>query len=286
VHGAACAALIAWTALAAPSAAAPLAIPWAKLEGAVDLLANERETVAQILRSARGYVGCTKTVAECLAAKPVVPAAWRLARYVVFLAGQGLDEKELGAVLAQRRASVLPEKAQAIPLLGAPLLGDAQAKVVIVEYADFRCGHCAVVGPLLKALQQRRPKQVALCFKPYALAPGPSVIAARAALAAHRQGKFWQLAELLFANPDQHTPDGVTELARRAKLDLAAFESAFGDRAILQQIDLLKIEGLRLGLKGTPTIFVNGKRYDMPKDARHLAERIDDELDLLDAAPR
>jgi len=255
-------------------------IPWKKLEGGDDLMSNEKETAAKVMKGFPLYHGCKGTITRCLKKKPAIKSAWRLANYVVFLVGKGLDEKEVNKVLELRRQSARPKKIHTISVAGVPRRGKAKAKVTIVEYADFRCGHCALLGPIVKSVLAKKGDQVTLYFKPYPLRPGESVIAAIAALAAHRQGKFWKMHDLLFANPELHSKAGVETLAKRAGLDLGRFRAAMKDRNVLKQIDKNKIEGLRLGIKGTPTLFVNGKRYKLRKDRRHISERIDEELEM------
>jgi len=89
------------------------------------------------------------------------------------------------------------------------------------------------------------------------------------------------MAQLLFANSDRHTEPGVLKLARKAKLDLGRFRAAMKDVNLLKQIERNKIEGVRLGIKGTPTLFFNGKPHFLRKDERHLRDRIEEELELL-----
>ena len=243
------------------------------------------ESQKKIAREAMGridcYHGCTGRIAVCLAAKPRSGTAWRLARYVVFLAGKRLDAELIAKVIERRRQSVKPKTVHDIKPGAAPRLGDARAPPTIVEYADFQCRHCAEVAPVLEKLV-RGNKRVALYFKVYPLRfKGPSLVAARAALAAQRQGKFWPMAHLLFADRDAHTEKGVEQLARKAGLDLDRFRASMKDTNLLKQIEANKIEGVRLGLEGTPALFFNGKPHLLRKDEHHLRDRIEEELELL-----
>jgi protein-disulfide isomerase len=259
-------------------------IPWKRLPGAADLLQNERETAAKVMRSVKHTHRCTLSIARCLASKPEIEGVWRLARYVIYLAGKGLDEKDIVTVLDRRRKSLFPEKVAHIPITKAtpPLVPSAsKPKLVIVEYADFRCGHCANLSPLLTKLVQRSAGKVALHFKPFPLrSKGPSVVAARAVLAAGRQGKFWPMARLLFRSPQSHTEAGVLELARRGKLDVKRFAADFKDPGLARLVGLIRAEAKQLGVKATPTLFFNGKRFLLPADERHLTDRIADGLEL------
>jgi protein-disulfide isomerase len=259
-------------------------IPWRELKDASDLSAKDRDVAEKALRSVECYEGCKGSIASCLAVRPRVKTAWRLANYVVFLAGMTLTLDELTKAMKERKDSVLPAKVQKIALDDLPRLGDPKARVVLVEYADFQCGHCATLSPLLEKMVQHFKGSLVLYFKPYPLADkGPRLIAAQAALAAHRQGKFWPMAKLLFDELDAHTGSGVEALARKLKLDVDRFRAAMKDTSLLKQIERAKIEGVRLGLVGTPTLYFNGKRYQLPKDEKHLWDRVEEELDLLAA---
>lgn len=272
-------------AASAASASHAQAIPWRELKDATDLSAKERDVAEKALRSVECYEGCKGSIARCLAVRPRVKTAWRLANYVVFLAGMTLNLDELTKAMKQRKDSVLPAKVQKIALDDLPRLGDPKARVVLVEYADFQCSHCAALSPLLEKMVGHFKGSLAVYFKPYPLADkGPRLLAAQAALAAHRQGKFWPMAKMLFDDPDTHTASGVEELARKLKLDVDRFRAAMKDTSLLKQIERSKIEGVRLGLVGTPTLYVNGKLYQLPKDEKHLWDRVEEELDLL--APR
>lgn len=260
--------------------------PLSRVKGFSRLGLSQREAARAALEKTPCYHGCKHSFARCLGVKPRVPTAWRVARYAVFLASKGLRADQIQQVLVLRKKSVLPDKVHQLKVdATTPRLGDPRAKVVIVEFADFRCGHCAVVSPALKKVVRSMKGKAVLYFKPYPLRfRGPNLKACWAALAAHRQGKFWPMARLLFANQDAHTQEGVEKLARKLKLDMDKFRAHLKDVNLAKVLEANKIEGLRAGLKGTPTIYVNGKKYRMRKDERHFRDRIEEELELLAAA--
>jgi len=265
--------------------AAPLparADPLDRVDGYRKLGQSQHKAAQEAARTIACYHGCKGSITHCLAVKPRVATAWRLARYIVYLAGHKLDAELIAKVVDRRRQSVRPDKVHEIKSDEAPLLGDARAPLTIVEYADFECRHCAALIPVLERLVKAFRGKLALRFKVYPLRfKGPPLLAARAALAAHRQGKFWPMAHLLFEDPDRHTADGVEQLARKAGLDLAGFRAAMKDTNLLKQIERNRIEGLRLGIKGTPSLFFNGKPHLLRKDEYHLRDRIEEELELL-----
>lgn len=254
-------------------------IKWSYLPKARELSAKQRTEVQKVLESFNSYHGCQKSIAACLGQIAQQGAlARRLGRYAVFLASKGLDAAAISKILEARRLSAMGPR-KSIDLKDAPRLGPKEAKVIIVEYADFRCTHCAAVSPMLERLVKRYKGKVALYFKPYPLKiPGPSLDTAHAALAAARQGKFWPMHDALFGNRNDHDDAGLRKLAAKVGLDLARFDADMKDRSLLRLVERSKIEGIRLGLKGTPTLYFNGRRYRLRKDERHLKDRIDDEL--------
>jgi len=257
----------------------------ARVSGAGKLSSGQRQVARASLDSLTCYApGHGGTLAHELSSRPPCRTAARLARYVIFLAGKDLTAEQVAKVIDLRRQSVHPQRTFTITTAGAPLLGDPRAPVTIVEYADFECPHCVHVSPALEEVVRGLKGKAVLYFKPYPLRfEGSTLLAAKAALAAHRQGKFWQLAALLFKRPKEHTRTGVEAMAKKAGCDLDRFRAALLDINLAKQLERYKIEGLRLGLKGTPTLFFNGKLYRLRKDAMHFRERIEEELELLKA---
>lgn len=116
--------------------------------------------------------------------------------------------------------------------------------------------------PLLEQVLEQYPEDVKLVFKHFPL--GNHKFAGKAALAtlaANEQGKFWPLHDLLFANYNRLDDETITDLARQAGLDMERFEKDM-QTGVRRYTDLIRrdmIEGQRNGVRGTPTIFVNGK---------------------------
>jgi protein-disulfide isomerase len=269
--------------LGAPRAEKEAPIPWSKLKGGSSLSEIARLVAEESLRAIECYRGCRGTVARCLAATPRVKAAWRLAEYILFLAEKGLARDEIEEAVKARRDSLLGKEVQ-VTIEGMPVLGDpGKAKIVVVEFADFECPHCASVSPVLEKIVAEKKGLVALVFKPYPLrTTGGPLLAAQASLAAHRQGKFFPMAKLLFADPKRHTKAGLEAVAQEAGCDLGRFRAAMTDVNILKQIEKVKIEGVRLGIKGTPAIWVNRRELLTRRDETHLRDRIEEEIDRLD----
>lgn len=154
-----------------------------------------------------------------------------------------------------------------ISIAGAPTMGPADAPVTIVVFKDFECPPCAKASPLLKEVANAYPQQVKLVFKHFPLGMHKNAKpAAIAAMAADRQGKFWPMHDLLFANYNKLNPQKITQLAQQAGLDMVQFEIDRKDPRLKQQLTADQREGKKVGVRGTPTIFVNGRR--LPQRSR------------------
>ena len=159
-----------------------------------------------------------------------------------------------------------------------PTLGPVNAPVSIVVFDDFECPYCAKAVPLLKQVQQAYPKQANLVFKNFPLKmhknAGPAAIAG---LAADRQGKFWPLHDLFFENYNKLNPQKIVDLAKQAGLNVAQFEKDQRDPKLAQQVQDEIRQGQGIGVRGTPTIFINGRRV-MKRDLQEMTRMIDEEL--------
>ncbi|MHA7132385.1 DsbA family protein [Oerskovia turbata] len=145
---------------------------------------------------------------------------------------------------------------------GAHVFGDPTAPVTIVEFGDFECPYCHDAAPVLRAVVEESAGTVRLVFRhfplfevhPYALT------AALAAEAAGAQGRFWEMHDLLFAHQDRLDDVGLAHWAGTLDLDGA---SVVGDAAQAHgdAVERDYLAGTTLGVRGTPTLFVDGVRY-------------------------
>lgn len=140
--------------------------------------------------------------------------------------------------------------------------GAAQAPVTIVEFSDFQCPFCARAVPTLQQLAREYPSGVRWVFKNFPLDFHPdSMLAHKAALAAGEQGKFWEMHDLIFASQGAIRRDDLLQKAGQLGLDMKRFVADLESAKLQKVIDEEKTEGARLGVTGTPTFFVNGKRF-------------------------
>ncbi len=139
-----------------------------------------------------------------------------------------------------------------------PQKGPRDAAVTVVVFSDFQCPFCSRVEPTLAQLQQAYPKDVRVVWKNLPLAMHPQAMpAALAAEAAHQQGKFWQMHDLMFQNQGQLSPEKYDAWAKELGLDVAKFKKAAGAEATRARVEEDARLGARVAPQGTPTLYVN-----------------------------
>jgi protein-disulfide isomerase len=147
--------------------------------------------------------------------------------------------------------------------------GAADAPVTLVEYADFECPDCQASHPALERVLDLYPGKIRFVFRHFPVVSRHPLAqgAALAAEAAGRQGSFWEMHERLFEARGALASDDLRRYAQEIGLDLARFEQDVLDPALAAKIHEGKLLGVRSGVNGTPTIFLNGVRYDRPTPA-------------------
>jgi protein-disulfide isomerase len=163
---------------------------------------------------------------------------------------------------APSRPQMDPNKVYNIPLTNSPVRGGEAGKVTVVEFADYQCPFCGQAEGLLKQVLEAYPKDVRLVYKQFPLTTihPQAMSAAKAAVAAGRQGKYWEMHDLLFENQRQLSPEKYTEFAEKLALDIAQFQKDMESPEVLAQINRDMQDGKAADVSGTPTLFVNGKR--------------------------
>src|SRR6478609_7059566 len=156
---------------------------------------------------------------------------------------------------------------------------NVQAPIKIVEFLDYQCPFCAKAEPELRKLLHIYDGRVQLIVKHDPLPIHPdSMLAHEAALAAANQGKFWEMHDLLFANPRKVGIRDLLGYAAQLQLDLAAFEQDLKTHRYHEQVLRDMALAQALGVSGTPTFFINGRKVLGAQSASALAQAIDSGL--------
>ena len=154
---------------------------------------------------------------------------------------------------------VLLDFVQEINISGSPFKGAADAPVTIVLFTDFQCPYCARIVPVLDQVLEKNKGEVKLIFKNFPLNTHQFAHkAAAAALAAGKQEKFWEFHDRLFQNYNRLNDQVVKEEAQVLGLDMQKFEKDMNDPQIMQVINQDRQDGVKAGVRGTPTIYTNG----------------------------
>src|SRR5262249_34097406 len=153
------------------------------------------------------------------------------------------------------------------------------------EFSDLQCPFCAKVTPVLQELIKQRPGQVRWVFKNYPLDfHADSPLAHSAALAAGRQGKFWEMHDLIFSSQFNLKRDNLLAEARSLKLDMARFTADLDSPEIKHQLEADEREGQGLSISGTPAFFINGKFFSGAMSLQQFQAIINNELGALGKA--
>ncbi len=195
---------------------------------------------------------------------------------------EGLEE--LRALLkmptppAQPTWEATPVEALSLDFKGSPSLGPSNAPITVVEFTDFRCGFCRIHSQVLTDLTAAYPGKIHRLFKHYphdmtAVAAQPHL----ASLAALDQGKFWELHHSMMTRPLEPGSD-LLDRVKAMGFDTEAFEKSLIDPEKRQRIQRDMAEGEALGIRATPTTFLNGRRLVGRQSIESLKKYVDELL--------
>jgi protein-disulfide isomerase len=248
------------------------------------LSAAQKTTVLNILRERGCSCGCTMKLAECRMVDPTCSYSTALAAVIVDSIKAGKSEAQaLAAADASKWAHVQQPKvlddAVSIPVSGAPQMGPQNAPVTLVEFSDFQCPYCAAAVPQIHAILQAYPTQVKLIYKQFPLDFHPQAgLAASAAIAAQKQGKFWVMHDALYGSQRDLSRQHIFALAQEDGLDMKRFEQDIDSTEVRERVIRDMQDGEQAGVQGTPTLFVNGQRYNGAINLAMIRPILDAEL--------
>ena len=146
--------------------------------------------------------------------------------------------------------------------------GDPNAPCTLVEYGDYECPHCGRAYPIVHRVQKHFGHRLLFVFRNFPLNQSHphAESAAETAEFAATQDKFWEMHDALFENQDRLGPDLYEELAEELGLDPAALSASLASGEFTARVRADFNGGVRSGVNGTPTFFINGQRHDGPFD--------------------
>ncbi|RJQ81715.1 MAG: hypothetical protein C4519_08490 [Desulfobacteraceae bacterium] len=162
-----------------------------------------------------------------------------------------------------------------IDISGSPYQGPSNAPVAVVVFSDFQCPYCAKIRAIIDQVRGHYAKEVKSVFKHFPLPSHKFALhAAKASIAADAQGKFWQFHDQLFENYSQIDEKKIEEIRTALNLDKTKFEKVMEAPQTLEKITKDRQEGEQAEVRGTPTVFVNG-RMVRPANYENIKEAVE-----------
>ena len=167
------------------------------------------------------------------------------------------------------------------PLAVADEKAEDPPEVTVEVFADFQCPYCAQFAKTVRQLQSNGVEGVKtnVVFKNFPLSFHPDAqLAAQAAMAAREQGKFWEMHDLLYANQAALKREDLLRTATKLGLDMDRFSKDLDSDRVKQIVVADFFEGMKLGVQGTPTFFINGKSYSGAMPYEKVKQLVVDEF--------
>jgi protein-disulfide isomerase len=157
------------------------------------------------------------------------------------------------------------------------VLGPDDAPVTLLEYGDYECPFCGRAHGVLKEVLRRVGDEVRFAYRHFPLSQihPHALMAAQAAEAAGAQERFWEMHDMLFKNQKALEPDDLLAYAEAVGLDVVRFAQELREEIYIPKIRINFSSGVRSGVNGTPTFFINSERFDMPWDPDTLTSAIE-----------
>jgi protein-disulfide isomerase len=158
--------------------------------------------------------------------------------------------------------------------------GENAAQITLLEYGDYQCPYCGMAYPVVKRVQKHFGAKLKFVFRNFPLNDmhPHAELAAESAEAASAQGKFWEMHDAIYENQEQLGPNLIAELGRQLGLDSTKLDEDVESRKYKDYVRQDFMSGVRSGVNGTPTFFINGVRFDGSPDRDSLVDAIDKAL--------
>lgn len=142
--------------------------------------------------------------------------------------------------------------------------GENSASITLVEYGDYQCPHCGAAYPVIKEIQNKFGQQIRFVFRNFPLSDAhpfafPAAVATEAAAL---QDKFWEMHDMIFENQQLLSDAGLLKMAAGVALDLREFRQDVQKKELIQKVEADFESGVRSGVNGTPSFFINGTKFN------------------------
>jgi protein-disulfide isomerase len=242
------------------------------------LPAERKQVFLEVLNDGISPCDRPETLAACASKQSCLECGY-MARSMYRIArdSEVTPEKDrMGQFLEGLKTSITAKPVGGFDLTNVASVG--KGPVIVVEYADFQCGHCAETHKNLKNILPGVSDKITFYFKNFPL-PSHTLAepAARATLAAARQGKFWEMHDIIFERQEQITAESFEVWAKELGLDVTKFKADFTAPEIAAQVARDLSEAQKFGFQGTPSMLIDGRLYsdqltpDAIKDAFEFA---------------
>jgi len=241
--------------------------------------APAQRELATVFTDEFDYCGRPLTLAASLKKGDSCRHTRRMASLAATYANDGQGAQEIINALAKYNTS-FNNKRHTFKLDDRTCKGAAakDAKVTVVEFADFECPYCNAARPMMAELSKR--PGVRVCFMPFPLSAHPNAVpAGQAALFARDAGKFWAMHDALFDNQLSLSDAAIKSLAKQVGLDEAALTKAMAAGKYKDELEASKEAGKNAGVDSTPSMYINGRKLTLGISMDSLAATVDDELD-------
>ena len=155
--------------------------------------------------------------------------------------------------------------------------GQADAPVTLVQYGDYECPYCGEAYPIIKEIQSEMGERLRFVFRnfPISTSHPHAEQAAEAAEAANAQGKFWEMHDLLYERQQNVTDEDLHRYAEELGLDVERFDKEMAEHVQAQRVHEDFMSGVRSGVNGTPTFYINGVRHDDSYESEVLRDALE-----------
>ena len=233
------------------------------LEGVDTSMLTPREKKEWAAYVSEFLAPCANTpvsVAQCVKEKRACDKCVPAAKYILRSVRDGEAREQVETSFKNRFDAA---KIKSVSVDDSPSRGPENAAITMVEFADFECPHCGLMAPRLDKAVDDRPNDVRFIYKFMPLKGHTHAEpAARAAIAAHRQGKFWPMHHKIYSHQTNLEQADLDSYAKDLGLDITRFHADMQSKETTERLERDRKAADALDVKGTPTIYINGREYD------------------------